>query len=102
MTLMPPCLALPRLEYVHPVTPNMTLGPASGEEGEFVALPLSIQPVEEVVDLVMVQTVLPSATTRNLVSPYNPTFLKNGRPELHFSSCNLESPINSLYLNIFG
>ena len=66
--------------YVHPVRPNLTLGPASGDEGEFFPLPLCIQPPGSVVESVISQTVLPPTTRRNLVSPS--TFLKTGRPEL--------------------
>ena len=101
VTLMSPSFQSPS-QYVHLVTPSLTLGPASGDDGEFVAFPLAIQYSVAVMELLMVQVVSPSFTIRNLVSPS--TFLKIGRPSLHLPSSNLllESSINSLYLNIFG
>ena len=102
VTLMSLSIQLLPSQYCHLVTPFLTLGPASGDEGEFVPLPLCILAPVAVVELLMVQTVVPSFTLRNLVSPS--TFLKTGRPALHLPSSNLlyESPINSLYLKIFG
>ena len=99
VTLMSPSTWLLPSQYFHLVVPSLTLGPASGDEGEFVALPLCIQAPVAVVELLMLQTVFPSLTRRNLVSPS--TFLKTGRPTLHLPSSNLllESPINSHYLN---
>ena len=58
---MSPSTDLPPLAYVHLVCPNLTLGPASGDEGEFVALPLSIQPPVAVVELLMTQPEFPPA-----------------------------------------
>ena len=43
----------PPPQYFHLVTPNLTLGPASGDEGEFVALPLNILAPVAVVELLM-------------------------------------------------
>ena len=102
VTLMLPSTQLLPSQYLHLDTPTLTLGPASGDEGEFVTLPLCIFATVPVVELWMLQEVFPSSTLRNLVSPS--TFLKTGRPELHLPSSNLllESAINSLYLNIFG
>ena len=138
VTLMLPSFQ-PLSEYLHLVTPSLTLPPASGDEGEFVALPPFIQGPVAVVESLMAQTVCPSFTWRNLVSPSTflkiplcirlevavvelwmvqavdpsatirnlvspSTFLKTGRPSLHLPSSTLllESPINSLYLKIFG
>ena len=55
VTLMSPSTNLPPLAYLHLVTPSLTLGPASGDEGVFVALPLAIQAPAAVVDLFMLQ-----------------------------------------------
>ena len=49
-------------QYVHLVTPNLTLGPASGDAGEFVPLPLCILAPVAVVELLMLQTLFPSPT----------------------------------------
>ena len=85
---------------LHLLTSRLTLDPASGDEGEFVALPLSIQAPVSVVELLMVQTVLPSPTRRNLGSPS--TFLKTGRPLLHLPTSNLlQSAINPVCLDSF-
>ena len=101
VTLMSPSTWVAPSQYLHLVTPSLTLGPASGDAGEFVPLPLCIQAPVAVVELLMLQPETPSGTNRNLVSPS--TFLKTGRPSLHLPSSNLlESPINSLYLKIFG
>ena len=78
----------PLSEYPHLVTPNLTL--ASGDEGEFTALPLCILPPMPLVELLMIQATLPSFTRRNLGFP--PTFLKNGLPEPHLPTSNLYSP----------
>jgi len=84
---MSPSAQLLPSQYLHLVTPSLTLGPASGDAGEFVALPLTIFATVEVVELLMYQAVDPSFTRRNLVSPS--TFLKTGHPELHLPSSNL-------------
>ena len=104
VTLMSPSTTshLPPLAYLHLVTPCLTLGPASGDEGEFVALPLWIQAPVAVVELLMLQTAPPSPTSRNL-GHFPSTFLTTRRPPLHLPSTNrlLESPVN-FFFNILG
>ena len=59
VTLMSPSIHLIPSQYLHLVPPSLTLGPASGDEGEFVALPLFIQPPVPVMWLLMYQTAFP-------------------------------------------
>ena len=87
VTLMSPSTWLLPSQYLHLVLPSLTLGPASGDEGEFVALPLCIQGPVAVMELLMLQLEYLSFTSRNLVPPS--TFLKTGRPELHLPTSNL-------------
>ena len=83
----------PGEEYCHMVTPSLTLAPASGDEGEFVPLPLCIPPSLAVVELLMLQAVIPLGTSRKLGFPS--TFLNTGCPELHLPTSNLKkSAIN--------
>ena len=87
------------MAYLHLVTPSLTLGPASGDEGEFVALPLVILAPVAVVDLLMLQEIHRCATNRNLSSPE--TFLNTGLPLLHLPSSNLyEIAMNNVNLNV--
>ena len=46
VTLMNPSFHLPSSQYCHRENPSLALAPASGDEGEFVALPLVIQAPE--------------------------------------------------------
>ena len=91
---MSPSVHLPPPQYLHLLTPILTLAPASGDEGEFVALPLIIQDRLAVVDHMMCHLDIPSATRRNFGPPS--TFLKTGRPSLHIPSTNLFNRVLSL------
>ena len=91
---MSPSVHLPS-QYLHLLTPILTLAPASGDEGEFVALPLIIQDLLAVVDHMMCQLDNPSATRRNFPS----FFMKTGRPSLHIPSTNLFNRVLTLELD---
>ena len=91
---MSPSVHLPP-QYLHLLTLILTLAPASGDEGEFVALPLIIQDLLAVVDHMMCQLDNPSATRRNFPS----FFMKTGRPSLHIPSTNLFNRVLSLELD---
>ena len=74
--------------YLHLVTPSLRLPPAREDVGEFVALPLCIQPPVGDVESLMDQTVFPSGTNRNKAVDPLP-LLYTGLPSLHRPCCNL-------------
>ena len=74
--------------YLHLVTPSLRLPPAREDVGEFVALPLCIQPPVGDIESLMDQTVFPSGTNRNKAVDPLP-LLYTGLPSLHRPCCNL-------------
>ena len=75
-------------QYLHLVSPNLSLPPAREDVGEFVALPLCIEPPVGDIESLMNQTVFPSGTNRTLSIPSS-SFLKIGLPMLQSPFSNL-------------
>ena len=73
---------------LHLATPFLPLPPAREDVGEFVALPLCIEPPVGDIESLMNQTVFPSGTNRNKAVDPLP-FLYTGLPSLHRPCCNL-------------
>ena len=88
VTLIEPTIHLSSTQYSHPVWLNLSLGPASGIVGEFVALPLIIQAQLLDVEVLIDQVVFPFGTKRTLSIPPS-SFLKIGLPRLHSPFSNL-------------
>ena len=79
----------PLSAYLHLVTPSLRLPPAREDVGEFVALPLCIQPPVGDIESLMDQTVFPSGTNRNEAVDALPLLMYTGLPSLHRPCCNL-------------
>ena len=98
VTLIEPTIPLSSAQYAHPVLFILSLGPASGIVGEFVALPLFIEPSVLDVEVPIAQTVSPFNTYRNISVPLS-SFLKIGLPLLQSPFSNLLG-IDLDYINI--
>ena len=88
VTLIEPTIHLSSAQYAHPVVFNLSLGPASGIVGEFVALPLVILAPLLDVEVLIAHVVSPFFTNRTLSIPPS-SFLKIGLPQLQSPFSNL-------------
>ena len=82
---------------LHLVTPFLPLPPAREDVGEFVALPLCIEPPVGDIESLMNQTVFPSGTNRNEAVDALPLLMYTGLPSLHRPSCNLQERLMKIY-----